>query len=475
MHTFIQNNTILGRQKWINQKTRSEVIFEYDNLFTLLISQSRIIDSSHNIEVVTMKDSGNFDIRDQALAEQGQERIDWALQEMPVLSQLMNRFKQQQPLRDIRISCCLHITTETANLACALKTAGANLMLCASNPLSTQDDVAAALVKHHDIPVFAIRGESTEVYYQHIIAAINHNPVITMDDGADLVSEIHKSHPKLVEQMFGSTEETTTGVIRLRAMARDGALKIPVIAVNDAMTKHLFDNRYGTGQSALDGIIRATNILLAGKTFCVVGYGWCGRGIAMRAKGHGAQVVVTEVNPLRALEASMDGYRIMPLLEAVKLADFVITATGDKLVVDRCHLEVMKDRCVLANAGHFNVEINIEALKDMAEESHQPRPSVEEFLLQDGRRLRLLAEGRLVNLAAAEGHPSSVMDMSFANQLLCAVYLAKCGRSLEKIVHDVPNEIDEEVASHKLQAMGIFIDSLTVEQQSYLSSWEQGT
>jgi len=422
-----------------------------------------------------MKSSKKFDIQDPTLAEQGQNRIDWAFQEMPVLSLLMERFKQQQPLRDIRISGCLHITTETANLACALKAAGAEVVLCASNPLSTQDDVAAALVKNHDIQVYAIRGETTEIYYQHIIAAIKHKPAITMDDGADLVSEIHKAYPELIEQMLGSTEETTTGVIRLRAMARDDALKIPVIAVNDAMTKHFFDNRYGTGQSALDGIIRATNILLAGKTFCVVGYGWCGRGIAMRANGHGVHVIITEVNPLRALEASMDGYRVMPLMEAAKQADFVITATGDKHVVDKCHLEVTKDSCVLANAGHFNVEINIDALRDMARECHRPRSSVEEFLLPDGRRLRLLAEGRLVNLAAAEGHPSSVMDMSFANQLLCAVYLAEHGKNLEKGVHNVPREIDEEVASLKLKAMNISIDNLTVEQQDYLSSWEQGT
>ncbi len=422
-----------------------------------------------------MKSSNNCDIRDPTLADRGQNRIDWAFQEMPVLSLLMERFKQQQPLRDIRISGCLHITTETANLACALKAAGADVVLCASNPLSTQDDVAAALVVNHDISVFAVHGESTETYYQHIVAAMNHEPNITMDDGADLVSEIHKSRPVLIDEILGSTEETTTGVIRLRAMAQDGALKIPVIAVNDAMTKHLFDNRYGTGQSALDGVIRATNILLAGKTFCVVGYGWCGRGIAMRANGHGAHVIVSEVNPLRALEASMDGFRVMPIMEAVKLADFVITATGDKHVVDKGHLEVMKDGCIMANAGHFNVEINIDALRDMAKERHQPRSFVEEFLLLGGRRLCLLAEGRLVNLAAAEGHPSSVMDMSFANQLLCAVFLAKHGNNLKNGVHKVPREIDEEVASLKLNAMDISIDNLTVEQREYLSSWEQGT
>jgi adenosylhomocysteinase len=406
----------------------------------------------------------DFDIRDPALAEQGHGRIEWALQEMPVLRQLMDRFGRQRPLEGVRLSGCLHITTETANLARALKAAGADLVLCASNPLSTQDDVAAALVERHGIPVFAIRGESTDVYYQHITAALDHRPVITMDDGADLVSEIHKSRPQLIEQMLGSTEETTTGVIRLRAMARQGALRFPVIAVNDAMTKHLFDNRYGTGQSTLDGVIRATNILLAGKTFCVVGYGWCGRGIAM-----------TEVDPLRALEATMDGYRVMPLLEAARLADFIITATGDKHVVDQTHLDVMKDGCVLANSGHFNVEINIPALEEMAVERHRPRPSVDEYRLADGRRLRLLAEGRLVNLAAAEGHPSAVMDMSFANQLLCAVHLASHGRTLDNRVHDVPREIDQEVARMKLAAMDIAIDELTTEQQNYLSSWEEGT
>ena len=415
------------------------------------------------------------DIRDPTLAEQGQRRIEWALQEMPVLYQLMVRFREQRPLQGIRLGGCLHITTETANLARALKTAGADVVLCASNPLSTQDDVAAALVEIHGIPVYAIRGESTETYYRHLKAVLAHRPVITMDDGADLVSEIHKTHPELINEMLGSTEETTTGVIRLRAMAREGALKFPVIAVNDAMTKHLFDNRYGTGQSALDGIIRATNILLAGKTFCVVGYGWCGRGIAMRAKGHGASVVIAEVDPLRALEAVMDGYRVMPLLDAARQSDFIITATGDKHVVDSMHLQVMKDGCVLANSGHFNVEINITALEAMAVHRLRPRPSVDEYQLADGRRLRLLAEGRLVNLAAAEGHPSAVMDMSFSNQLLCAVYLAGRERKLDNRVHEVPQEIDQEVARLKLAAMDIVIDELTAEQRSYLSSWEEGT
>ena len=417
----------------------------------------------------------NFDIKDPTLAARGQKRIDWALQEMPVLHGLAERFSKQQPLQGIRISGCLHITTETANLARTLKAAGADVVLCASNPLSTQDDVAAALVKHDQIPVFAIRGESTEVYYQHINAALDHQPVLTMDDGADLVSEIHKSRPALIDNMLGGTEETTTGVIRLRSMAKEGALRFPVIAVNDAMTKHLFDNRYGTGQSTLDGIIRATNILLAGKTFTVVGYGWCGRGIAMRAKGHGANVIVTEIDPLRALEAAMDGYRVMPLLAAAKLSAFMITATGDKHVVDKAHLEVMKDGCVLANSGHFNVEINIAALEELAVSKQQPRESVDEYRLADGRRLCLLAEGRLVNLAAAEGHPSAVMDMSFANQVLTAVYLASLDHKLANHVHNVPAEIDQEVAQLKLAAMNIEIDTLTEAQAHYLCSWQEGT
>ncbi len=416
----------------------------------------------------------NFDIKDPVQAEQGIKRIEWAWQEMPVLRELLETLKLKQPLRGIRMSGCLHITTETANLARTLKAAGADVVLCASNPLSTQDDVAAALVEHYEIPVFAIRGESTEVYYQHIHAALDHRPVITMDDGADLVSEIHRNRTELIPDMIGGTEETTTGVIRLRAMANAGQLKFPVIAVNDAMTKHFFDNRYGTGQSTLDGLIRATNILLAGKTFTVVGYGWCGRGIALRAKGHGAHVIVTEVDPLRALEATMDGYRVMPLTEAAQQSDFIVTATGDKHVVDGHHMEVMKDGCILANSGHFNVEINIPALEAMAVSKSHPRTSVDEYILADGRRLRLLAEGRLVNLAAAEGHPSAVMDMSFANQVLCAVYLAG-GRKLENSVHDVPAEIDQNVARLKLAAMGIKIDSLTEEQQYYLTSWQEGT
>ena len=422
-----------------------------------------------------MAATSNYDIKDISLADTGAARIEWAYQEMPVLHELAKHLGKLRPLEDIRISGCLHITTETANLARTLKAAGADVVLCASNPLSTQDDVAAALVDKFDIPVFAIHGETTEVYYQHINSALDHRPVITMDDGADLVSEIHKSRNELISTLLGGTEETTTGVIRLRAMADEGALRFPVIAVNDAMTKHLFDNRYGTGQSTLDGIIRATNILLAGKTFTVVGYGWCGRGIAMRAKGHGAKVIITEVDPLHSLEAAMDGFRVMPLMEAAAQSDFIVTATGDKHVVDKNHMEVMKDGCVLANSGHFNVEINIPALEAMAVSKQRPRPSVDEYTLINGKRIRLLAEGRLVNLAAAEGHPSTVMDMSFANQVLTAVYLASREHKLENKVHNVPAEIDQQVASMKLAAMNIRIDQLTDEQQRYLRSWQQGT
>ncbi len=415
------------------------------------------------------------DITDSTLAEQGTARIEWALSEMPVLRGLMESLTDTQPLANVRISGCLHITAETANLARALKAAGADLVLCASNPLSTQDDVAAALVERYGVPVFARRAESTEIYYRHIQSALEHEPVITMDDGADLVSELHKTRTDLLPQMIGSTEETTTGVIRLRAMAADGALRFPVLAVNDAMTKHLFDNRYGTGQSALDGIIRATNILLAGRTFTVVGYGWCGRGVTMRARGHGAHVIVCEVDPLRALEASLDGYRVMPLTEAAAQSDFMLTVTGDKHVIDTEHMQVMKDGCVLANAGHFNVEINIPALEAMSSGKTRPRDSVEEYKLKDGRTIRLLAEGRLVNLAAAEGHPSAVMDMSFANQVLGVIHLYQQRGKLTNAVHPVPAEIDRRVAALKLLAMDIHIDQLTSEQQQYLSSWREGT
>ena len=417
----------------------------------------------------------NHDIKDLSLANQGGERIEWAFTEMPVLRLIQDHFTKQRPLTGARISGCLHITTETANLARTLTAGGAELVLCASNPLSTQDDVAAALVQHYHVPTFAIRGEDDSTYYRHIAKALDHCPQLTLDDGADLVSELHKSRSDLLSEVIGGTEETTTGVIRLRAMVADNALRFPLIAVNDAMTKHLFDNRYGTGQSTLDGIIRATNILLAGKTFTVAGYGWCGRGIAMRAKGHGAHVIVTEVEPLRALEAAMDGFRVMPLLDAAACSDFIITATGDKHVLDQLHFEVMKDGCVIANSGHFNVEINIPALEKLTVKKHRPRSNVESYQLKNGRTIRLLAEGRLVNLAAAEGHPATVMDMSFANQALSIAYLWQHGADLENTVHPVPTDIDQQVATMKLAEMGINIDRLTPEQMAYLSSWKQGT
>ncbi len=419
--------------------------------------------------------NNSHDIKDLHLADQGLARIEWALTEMPVLREIYDRFANERPLAGARISGCLHITTETANLARTLTAGGAELVLCASNPLSTQDDVAAALVQHYHVPTFAICGEDGGTYYRHIAKALDHRPHLTMDDGADLVSELHKNRSELLAEVIGGTEETTTGVIRLRAMAADRALKFPVIAVNDAMTKHLFDNRYGTGQSTLDGVIRATNILLAGKTFTVAGYGWCGRGIAMRAKGHGAHVIVTEVDPLRALEAAMDGFRVMPMLKAAACSDFIITATGDKNVLDQPHFAVMKDGCVIANSGHFNVEINIPALEKLTVKKHRPRIHVESYQLKDGRTIRLLAEGRLVNLAAAEGHPATVMDMSFANQALSIAYLWQQGADLENIVHPVPAPIDQQVAKMKLAAMHISIDSLSPEQQTYLSSWKEGT
>ncbi len=409
------------------------------------------------------------------LADSGRDRIEWAWSEMPVLRQIGERFAAQRPLEGVRVSGCLHITTETANLARVLAAGGAQVVLCASNPLSTQDDVAAALVRHFRIPVHAIRGEDTDTYYRHIQAALDHRPQITLDDGADLVSELHKGRSELLDGIIGGTEETTTGVIRLRAMAADGALRYPIVAVNDALTKHLFDNRYGTGQSALDGVIRATNILIAGRTFTVVGYGWCGRGLALRARGHGAHVVVCEVDPLRALEAAMDGYRVLPIEEAAACSDFMVTVTGDRHVIDHDHFVAMKDGCVLANAGHFNVEINIPALQALASEVQVPRPGVEEYLLADGRRIRLLAEGRLVNLAAAEGHPAAVMDMSFSNQALAVAWLAGEGRGLPPTVHRVPDAIDREVAALKLAALGIRIDTLTEAQRDYLSSWREGT
>ena len=416
-----------------------------------------------------------YDIAEPDLAEQGRGRIEWAAAEMPVLAGIRARFERDRPLSGLRISGCLHITTETANLARTLKAGGAELVLCASNPLSTQDDVAAALVGNDEIPVFARRGEDTDVYYAHIRAALDHRPQITLDDGADLVSELHKHRTDLLQEVLGGTEETTTGVIRLRAMAGAGALRYPIVAVNDAMTKHLFDNRYGTGQSALDGVIRATNILLAGRVFTVAGYGWCGRGLALRAKGHGARVVVAEVDPLRALEAAMDGFEVMPLAQAAARSDFIVTVTGDKHVLEGRHFKVMKDGCVIANAGHFNVEIDIPALESMAVGKTRPRAHVEEYALADGRRIRLLAEGRLVNLAAAEGHPAAVMDMSFANQALSVAWLAEHAQGLAAAVHPVPLQIDQEVARLKLAALGMAIDTLTPEQAAYLSSWEEGT
>ena len=415
------------------------------------------------------------DIRDLSRADEGLDRIEWAFQEMPVLRRLEQLFAADRPLDGVRISACLHVTTETANLMRVLAAGGAELALCASNPLSTQDDAAAALMKHFGVPTYAVMGASNELYYQHIGSALDHRPQVTMDDGADLVSELHRNRRELLSGVLGGTEETTTGVIRLRAMAAAGALNFPVVAVNDAMTKHLFDNRYGTGQSVLDSLMRATNILVAGKTFTVAGYGWCGRGVARRAQGLGANVIVTEVDPLRALEAQMDGYRVMPMAEAAPLSDFVISATGDKHVVDRAHFEVMKDGCIVANAGHFNVEINIPALEAMAVAKREPRPFVEEFELADGRHLRLLAEGRLVNLAAAEGHPAAVMDMSFANQALALRYLVEHHAELNRRVYVVPEEIDREVARLKLEAMEIEIDTLTPEQEAYLNSWEEGT
>ncbi len=417
----------------------------------------------------------NFDVKDLKLAEGGRRRIEWAAREMPVLRQIRERFEKERPLAGIRISACLHVTTETANLMQTLQAGGAEVVLTASNPLSTQDDVAASLVSYSEIPVFAIKGENNTVYYKHIHAALDHKPHLTMDDGADLVSVLHKERRELLPNVIGGTEETTTGVIRLRAMAADGALAFPIIAVNDAMTKHFFDNRYGTGQSTIDGIIRATNILLAGKNFVVAGYGWCGRGLAMRARGMGANVIVTEVDPLKALEAVMDGYRVMPMKEAAKIGDVFCTLTGDINVIDRPHFEVMKDGAIISNSGHFNVEINIPALEEMSSSKRLVRPFVEEYELKDGRRIYLLGEGRLINLAAAEGHPASVMDMSFANQALSVEYMVKHAAELKKQVYSVPAEIDSEIARLKLAAMGVEIDVLTEDQLRYLNSWEEGT
>ena len=416
-----------------------------------------------------------YDVKNMDLAEGGRRRIEWAEREMPVLRSIRERFAKERPFEGIRMSACLHVTTETANLMRTLQAGGADVVLVASNPLSTQDDVAACLVSNFEIPVFAIKGEDNKTYYKHLNAALDHHPQVTMDDGADLVSTLHKERRDQLKEVIGSTEETTTGVIRLRAMAADGALTFPVIAVNDAMTKHFFDNRYGTGQSTIDGIIRATNVLLAGKTFVVGGYGWCARGLAMRARGMGANVVVTEVDALKALEAVMDGFRVMPMMEAAPIGDIFVTLTGDINVIDKHHFEVMKDGAIVANSGHFNVEINIPALEEMAVEKRLVRPFVDAYELPDGRVIHILGEGRLINLASAEGHPASVMDMSFANQALSAEYVIKHANELEKKVYGVPTDIDMEIARLKLAAMNVAIDTLTDQQVKYLNSWEEGT
>jgi len=416
-----------------------------------------------------------YDIKDIKLAEKGRLRIEWASKEMPVLRLVKERFKREKPLKGIRLAACLHVTTETAVLMETLKTGGAEVALCASNPLSTQDDVAASLVKHLKIPVFAIKGEDNRTYYRHIKSTLSIKPHITMDDGADLVSTLHTKEKDHGEDVIGGTEETTTGIIRLRAMAEKGVLRYPIIAVNDAYTKHLFDNRYGTGQSTIDGILRATNRLMAGAVFVVSGYGWCGRGVAMRARGMGARVIITEVDPLKALEATMDGFDVRPMKEAARVGDIFVTVTGDINVIDRTHFDLMKDGAIVCNSGHFNVEIAINDLRGMAKKRRYIRDFVEEFTLKGGKRIYVLGEGRLINLAAAEGHPSAVMDMSFANQALSAEYMVKNGSSLERMVYKVPEEIDHEIATLKLSSMGIKIDRLTREQKRYLSSWEMGT
>ncbi len=416
-----------------------------------------------------------FDVKDLSLAEKGNLRIEWAYRDMPVIRTIRERFKKEKPLKGIKISACLHVTTETANLAITLKEGGAEVFLTASNPLSTQDDVASALVKYYEIPVFAIKGESKEEYYSHLRAVIEKKPDIVIDDGADLISTLHKDYPELCNKVKGGMEETTTGVIRLRAMAKEGVLKFPIIAVNDAYTKHMFDNRYGTGQSTIDGILRATNRLIAGSNFVVAGYGWCGKGVAMRARGMGANVIVTEVEPIKALEAKMDGFAVMPMIEASRIGDFFVTVTGNTSVIRREHFEVMKDGAIVANSGHFNVEIDIPALEEMSVEKRKIREFVDEYTLKDGRKIYLLGEGRLINLASAEGHPASVMDMSFANQALCAEFILKNAERLDNKVYKVPYEIDSEVARLKLSAMGVKIDMLTEKQKEYLESWEMGT
>ncbi|MBN2046889.1 MAG: adenosylhomocysteinase [Anaerolineaceae bacterium] len=416
-----------------------------------------------------------YDVKDTGLAEGGRLRIEWAERDMPVLRSIRERFEKERPLDGLRVSACMHVTTETANLMKTLQAGGADIVLVASNPLSTQDDVAASLVAHDEIPVFAIKGEDNATYYKHLKTAIAHRPNVTMDDGCDLVSTLHRENRDLLPEVIGGTEETTTGVIRLRAMAKDKALAFPVFAVNDAMTKHFFDNRYGTGQSTIDGVIRATNVLLAGRNFVVGGYGWCARGLAMRARGMGANVIVTEVDPMKALEAVMDGYRVMPMAEAAPIGDVFVTLTGDINVVDKHHFEVMKDGALVANSGHFNVEINIPALDEMAVSKRRVRPFVDEYVMEDGRRIHILGEGRLINLASAEGHPASVMDMSFANQALAAEFMLKHRDELTPQVYSVPEEIDYEIATLKLKAMGVQIDVLTPQQEHYLNSWTEGT
>jgi adenosylhomocysteinase len=409
------------------------------------------------------------------LADLGKRRVEWAFQSMPVLQTIRKQFIKSQPLAGMRVSACLHVTTETANLMIALKDGGANVVLCASNPLSTQDDVAATLARDYNIPVYAIKGESNDVYYSHLSAAADHKPNITMDDGADLVHLLHTKRKDLLAGVVGGTEETTTGVIRLRAMAKEGVLGYPIVAVNDALTKHLFDNRYGTGQSTIDGIIRATNVLLAGLNVVVAGYGWCGRGVAMRARGLGANVIVTEIDPTKAIEAVMDGYRVMSMHEAAEIGDIFITVTGNKHILARDHFERLKNGAILCNSGHFNVEIDLDTLGRVASSRRQTREFVEEFAMRDGRKIYVLGDGRLINLAAAEGHPASVMDMSFANQALCSEYMVKNHASLEKRVYSVPEDLDKQVAKMKLEAMGVKIDRLTVEQEAYLASWGEGT
>jgi adenosylhomocysteinase len=422
-----------------------------------------------------MATTKNFDVKDLALADDGVRRVEWADRQMPVLAAIRERFAIERPLAGYRVSACLHVTTETANLMRTLKAGGADVLLCASNPLSTQDDVAAALVDRYDIPTYAIKGEDNDTYYAHIEAACDHKPQLTMDDGADVIGVLHAHRREQLSEIVAGTEETTTGVIRLKAMEADGALAFPVIAVNEARTKHMFDNRYGTGQSTVDGIVRATNVLLAGTPFVVCGYGWCGKGVAMRARGMGAQVIVTEVDPLTALEAVMDGFQVLPMEQAAQVGKIFVTATGDKHVIARSHFGLLPDGAILANTGHFNVEIEIPALRQMATETRRVREFVEEFTLGDGRRVFLVAEGRLVNLSAAEGHPAAVMDMSFANQALSAEFAVRNAGTLDKKVYAVPEDIDEEIARLKLATMGIAIDTLTEEQAGYLASWEEGT